>query len=101
MDIEVVGRNLRVGDDLNTHAQDRLAAALGQHSANIRAVRVHLEDINGPRGGLDKRCQVRVQLKPTGDVIVEELSADAFAATSLAADRVKVAVTRALERRRD
>ncbi len=101
MEIEVVGRNLRVGNDLSQHVQDRLTAALGQHTANIRTVRVQLEDTNGPKGGVDKRCQVRVHLRPTGDVIVEEVSDDAFAATSQAADRAKVAVTRALERRRE
>lgn len=44
------------------------------------SVRVHMSDINGPLGGVDKRCQVEVMTKGGGPVVVTSLAKDWFSA---------------------
>ena len=82
------------------HVQDRLEAALNQYGQRVGRVVVQLRDINGPRGGADKCCQLKVDLPGAGSVLVKQTGEDLYAAVSHAADRVKVAVGRKLSRRR-
>ena len=98
MEIEIQGNT---SDALGEHVTARLEAAVDQHAWRVGAVHVRLSDLNGPKGGVDQSCKVTVQLKPTGSIIVEETSQDMYSAVSLAADRVKQAVGRAMERRKD
>ena len=37
---------------------------------------VQLSDVNGPRGGLDKRCQVELRTDGAGSVVVTSLASD-------------------------
>jgi ribosome hibernation promoting factor len=79
----------------------RLQFSLGRFWQRVERAVVHLEDVNGPRGGEDKVCRIEVRLRPTGSVLVEESGSVVLAAVAGAAERVGRAVSRALERRRD
>lgn len=70
-----------------------IAAAIGR-------VIVRFSDTNGHRGGVDKRCQIDVGLRPSGSVRSEDTDADLGVAVNRAADRVARAVARVLERER-
>jgi ribosomal subunit interface protein len=98
VDIDIQGQT---DAELEQHVTDRLTAALDQHAARVAGVAARLEDINGPKGGVDKSCKVTVQFRGGGNIIVEETSEDMYSAVSQAADRVKNAVGREMERRKD
>ena len=98
MEIEIQGNT---SNALDEHVTARLEAAVNQFAGRVGSVHVRLSDINGPKGGVDQSCKVTVQLKPTGNIIVEETSEDMYSAVSFAADRVKQAVGREIERRKD
>jgi ribosome-associated translation inhibitor RaiA len=89
-------------DALRTHMIERLTFALNQHEKDVTRVDVNLTDENGPKGGSDdKRLNVVIHLRGGADVIVDERGADAYAVASTAADRIKQAVGRKLDRKRD
>ena len=48
-------------DERDEHLQ-RVAGMLARFTTRIESVRVRLEDLNGPKGGLDHRCTVEVFL---------------------------------------
>ena len=85
---------------MHRHVERRLRLALGASSASIRSATVRLADVNGPRGGLDQKCALSVELSPAGLVHAEAIDADAIAAFETAAGRAGRAVRRAIERRR-
>ena len=98
MKIEMLGP---LSPALQQHAIDRLEAALGQHQEQIDRVMVRLADLNGPKGGVDQRCQLTICILRQRDIIIDERGEDLYATVSLAADRAKNAVGRALEKIKD
>jgi ribosome-associated translation inhibitor RaiA len=53
----------------------------------ISKATVSLSDINGPRGGVDKRCQVEVQVSRENTVVATSIARDWKAAIDLALSR--------------
>lgn len=85
---------------LRLYTEHRLAVALGWARGHMRKLAVWLSDVNGPRGGVDKRCKIQVQLDNGREVIIEECEADLYAAIDRAANRADRAVVRQVERSR-
>ena len=80
MRLDVLTGNLPNSDAIDTHAQRRLAFALDRFASRIEQVRVRLGDLNGPRGGVDKRCAVECDLGRLGSVVIEEVDDDLYTA---------------------
>ncbi|MEZ6187551.1 MAG: HPF/RaiA family ribosome-associated protein [Planctomycetota bacterium] len=77
----------------------RLDFALGRFAPQIDQVHVTLEDTNGPRGGVDKRCKVRVLMNgKRAPIFAEDHDADLAVAIDRAAQRVSHSVGRAINR---
>lgn len=85
---------------LRLYTEHRVAVALGWARGHMRKLLVWLSDVNGPRGGVDKRCKIQVQLDSGREVIIEECEADLYAAIDRAANRADRAVVRQVERSR-
>ena len=85
---------------LRMYVEQRLATALGWARHHMRKLAVSLSDINGPRGGIDKRCKIQVQLSGGREIIIEECEADLYSAIDRAADRADRAVVKQVERAR-
>jgi len=99
VDIKTSGFDLTEG--LRDHAQKRLEFALGWARYDVSRVSINLSDINGPRGGKDKRCQIRIPLPGNRDVVIQDTESDLYAAIDLAADRASQTLERRLCRLRD
>ncbi len=101
MDLRVITR--RVNLDTATHelVQRRIGFAVDQFNGWIHSVEVVLEDVNGPRGGVDKECRVLISLKGGKLIKIEDRDADLVTVINRAADRVSQVVGRELEKRKD
>ena len=99
MRIEIRG-NVDLSPALAQYTERRLQSALGRLSTRVPMVLVRLMDVNGPKGGVDKRCQVTLAMPPVAPLTIEEEHADLYAAIDFAADRAARAVSRQMGRRR-
>jgi putative sigma-54 modulation protein len=86
--------------DLRERAERRLRIGLGRFADELRSVRVILEDVNGPRQGIDKRCAVSVSGARVGRLFLEETDSLASRALDRLTDRLDRAIVRALDRGR-
>lgn len=98
IDIHTQGFSLTPG--LREHVEKRLAYALSHAGDSITRLTVRLSDINGPRGGDDKRCLIEVRLKQTPAVVIEDVEADLYVAIDRAAERAGRTLARRLARQR-
>lgn len=67
----------------------------------VARARVHLDDVNGPRGGVDKRCRVELQAPAAEPVVVTSLATDWRRALDAALARAAHALLRLWRRQRD
>jgi ribosome-associated translation inhibitor RaiA len=78
----------------------KLGAKLGKFAASIERVTVRMTDANGPRGGVDHVCNVKVVLSGLPSVVVERRHASPHAAIDLVLRATEQAVQRSVGRRR-
>lgn len=100
MHVDIQSRGFELTDALKDYAVRRLAYGLGQSARHVVRVTVHLLDINGPRGGADKRCRIRVKLDIPLEVVLEDTQPNLYVAIDRAAERVGRTVARNLRRHR-
>jgi len=62
MKIDIQTRGFTLTDALRTQTERRLRFAFGGLGARVGRVGVRLTDENGPRGGVDKRCALRISV---------------------------------------
>ena len=101
MRIDIQSRGFDLTEGLREHTERRLQFALNWASHDVRTVSVRLFDINGPRGGNDKRCRIQIPISGGQDVVIEDTEADLYVAIDRAADRTERALARRLERQRE
>lgn len=99
MELAIRGLDLPLTTPLESLVQQRLGFALGRYDSRIRRVDVKLDDVNGPRGGVDKRCRVDVTLAEGGHVRAEGTEEWVRDAIDRAAHRLARRMGRLLGRR--
>lgn len=91
----------RTSETLRDYAERRLAFALRRFEDRVRRVKVRLVDLNGPRGGVDSRCSIAIDLVGGRRLFVDATAAWPFASITRAAARLNQAVRRELGRAAD
>ena len=100
MQLTIRIRHLNVSPELRAELDRRLHFALGRLAGAIRSVDVTFADLNGPKGGADKHCRVRIRGRSLGTIVIEHVGTEILPVMSVAADRAERAVVRALARSR-
>lgn len=101
MQIDIQCRGFDLTDALRDYVSKRLAYSLSHGEVFIGRVIVRLSDINGPRGGEDKRCHLEIRLKRLSEVVIEDTEADLYAAIDRATERAGRTLERRLAQRRE
>jgi putative sigma-54 modulation protein len=101
MDVQILDRNIGITAAQQEHVDRCLQFAFGRFSNQIRSIEVSLTDVNGPKGGDDLQCRMKVVLQGKGDLLVEGKGVSVEAVFSETADRAALAVSRRLDRLRD
>lgn len=86
--------------DDRRYIRRKLGMKLGTLASSIERVSVRVEDVNGPRGGVDHVCQVKVVVIGLPSIVIIERDASLAAAIDRAIGGAERAVRRAVQRRR-
>lgn len=100
MKLTIRSRQLQLPTATQQEIWRRVYRVFGRVSPWIREVDLTLSDINGPRGGADKRCRLQIRGRGMAEVVVEHVGVEALAAVALAAERAEQVILRRLSRRR-
>jgi hypothetical protein len=89
---------MKLDDAERAAVRTQLGRKLENFAQHIERVSVRFEDANGPRGGVDAICRVKVVLRALPSVVVEERAATPLIAFGRAAAGVGRTVRRTLRR---
>lgn len=87
-----------VDGDLEEHVRDRVGRKIGKFALHVQRVTVRFEDINGPKGGVDVECKIKVVLIGAPTVMAAERAPEARAAFDAADAAAQRALKHALGR---
>jgi putative sigma-54 modulation protein len=96
MNINIQARGFELTEGLREHTQRRLKGAFDWASDEVNTIHVRFSDINGPRGGNDKRCLIHIPIPGKTDVVVQDVESDLYLAIDKAADRMERVLARKL-----
>lgn len=101
MEIKIRNNNLPISHFLTKHIEDNLKVALDRFSSSIKSINVSLKDQNGPKGGNDKTCLVKVSLRQKGEVFITSSSNNLYSLVYKLTERLKYLISRKLKRNRN
>jgi ribosome-associated translation inhibitor RaiA len=96
--VRVIGVDL--DEDNRALIRRKLGMKLGKFAVSIERVTVRVSDTNGPRGGIDQVCNVKVVLTGLPSVVIERRDVALHAAIDVALRATEQAVRRSVNRRR-
>jgi ribosome-associated translation inhibitor RaiA len=80
--------------ELRELAEHRTSVVMRRLTWLVPSAKVQMSDVNGPRGGVDKRCKVELQTEGAGTIIVTSLARDWRSALDAALLRAARALVR-------
>jgi sigma 54 modulation/S30EA-like ribosomal protein len=91
---------VELDEEARSYIRRKLGMKLGKFAPSVERVSVRVFDVNGPRGGIDQRCLVKVVLSGLPSVVVERRHVSLDAAVAAAVGAAEHAVRRSVSRRR-
>jgi ribosomal subunit interface protein len=101
MNVDVQTRSFSLTSALRRYVKKRLSNLINTRDDHVRRINVRLSDINGPHGGIDKRCHVHLIVPHLADIVIEETQDNMYSAIDRAVDRAKEVLQRRISRQRD
>lgn len=86
------------GSQMRELSVQRVRFTLRRLSGLVPRAKVQFSDVNGPRGGVDKRCQVELTTEAAGTVVIASLARDWRTALDRSLRRATRVLTRSLQR---
>lgn len=86
------------GAQMRDLSVERVRFALRRLTALVPRAKVQFSDVNGPRGGVDKRCQVELSTETAGTVVIASLARDWRTALDRSLGRATRVLKRSLQR---
>lgn len=100
MKIAIRARHVGWNEDFQQQVERSIEFAVDRHRSRIDRISVFLTDLNGPKGGADKLCQITAALRGTSPVLILERGDDLLAVVNRASRRLGYRIERTIHRRR-
>jgi hypothetical protein len=84
----------RLGGGFDQRIRTQLASRIGHAAGVIQRITVRFDDINGPKGGIDTVCRIKVVVKRRPSILVEKRAPSHGTAFALAVSATGTAIER-------
>ena len=98
--IRIIGKK-EVPDDLFEKVDQTFGFALDRYQHLTREAEIVFTDINGPKGGIDKRCTAHLRLFPRGLLVVRSEGEDFFEAANITCKKLTYALEKRICKKKD
>lgn len=80
--------------------QKTFCLAFDRFENAIREIEVVFNDINGPKGGIDKSCRVQLRIFPRGILTAKSSGSSYLEAANLASDKIKALLLKRMSKKK-
>jgi ribosome-associated translation inhibitor RaiA len=94
MRIQINDRTNVLGEAAFGRVMDIVEATFSKYLSRVKSVVLTANDLNGPKGGIDKRCRVLVSMNGRSEVAVSAEHESLYQAIRLAVKRAERTVSR-------
>ena len=98
MQILVYSGSFVVTDEMEARARREAEGVMGRYGERVTRVETYIDDVNGPKAGVDKRCTMEARLAGQPPIAVEHRAEDVGEAIAGAARKLGRAVANRLGR---
>ncbi len=98
MQIAIYSNDFAITEGIREHINRKLRFALARVRSHIKSVSIRLGDINGPKGGRDKRCLLTVSISNTQELVIYDVQVDMYHAIDNALSRLSRVAVRKIDR---
>lgn len=92
--IIVLSNDQRINEDIKEKVKSIVERALDRFSSAIRKVEIRFLDSNGPKGGVDTQCTIKVTHVEPGRLVIKGKGVSVLQATHIASGRARSALSR-------
>ena len=96
--IKIQGTYIEASEQEQRQIEKAFKLAMDRFQHVVRDVFVTLTDINGPRGGVDKRCSVQLRLYPRGLLVVRSSGSALMDTVNDACDKMRQVISKRLSK---
>lgn len=100
MNVQLQTQGFDLTASINDYVRGQIDFNLANFESHVISVDVYMRDINGPKGGEDKKVLIQTRLDSGQVITVERTRADLYATITVATRQVKRSVRRALGKHR-
>ena len=98
MKISIRVRDVEWTEKLRNKVERNIAFTLDRYHTQLSDVSVYLADLNGPKGGVDKLCQITATLRRGNPVMILERGSEIVPTVNRALGRLGHSIGRTIER---
>jgi len=99
MEIRLSDKHALLAGSASDRTDLKVRSAFAKFGEKIQRVELTVDDVNGPKGGVDKECRVIVRLRKMEDVVVTAKDESLSKAVSQAIKRADRTVARQIQKR--
>lgn len=96
--LKIYTRGFTLSDALSDYTESKIRLALGLYRDKIRRVDIFLTDVNGPKGGEDMMCKIKIKADGYPPIVVHETVDDIYNAINICSHRIKRSIGRRVDR---
>lgn len=96
--IDIQVQDFSLTEAMKAHIKQKLEPMHSNFGDRILSTHVHLSDVNGPKGGENKKCLIHVELQKLPTVVVEDTQGSLYTSIDNSCHSAMRAVRKSLER---
>ena len=100
MIFEINNKQAGMDKNISSKAKRLLKFSMSRFEGVVSRVKIHFFDVNGPKGGIDKRCRISAKLRAAGHVEVLGEGVNYIEALNNCLERLVRSIRREIRKRR-
>lgn len=99
MELTITDLNTGLSNENLSRIRQKAQRMFSKAYESISAIKLTLRDINGPKGGKDKTCQIIIRTKGMPDIIINDKQTTVMSAVNISLSRASIALLKKVKRK--